>query len=42
MRWRYSENAQDAQNAVNVDWGTDGGFQQWENIVLTEARSFGN
>ncbi len=42
MRWRYSANAQDAQNAVNVDWGTDGGFQQWENIVLTEARSFGN
>ena len=41
MRWRYSANAQDAQNAVNEDWGSSDAFYQWEDLVLTEARAFG-
>ena len=41
MRWRYSANAQDAQNAVNEDWGSSNAFYQWEDLVLTEARAFG-
>lgn len=37
MRWRYAANAQNAQNAVNEDWGTSEEFCQWERTVLAES-----
>jgi len=40
MRWRYSPNAQDAQNATNYDWANTAEFAQWEQIVRNEGNSF--
>ncbi|MBR5534285.1 MAG: hypothetical protein IKU62_05505 [Ruminiclostridium sp.] len=40
MRWRYSPNAQDAQNATNYDWANTAEFTQWEKTVWNEGSSF--
>ena len=40
MRWRYTPNAQDAQNATNYDWANTAEFNQWETIVRNEGNSF--
>ncbi|MBQ9932837.1 MAG: hypothetical protein IJO69_03260 [Ruminiclostridium sp.] len=40
MRWRYTPNAQDAQNATNYDWANTAEFNQWEAIVRNEGNAF--
>ena len=40
MRWRYTPNAQDAQNATNYDWANTPEYAQWEQIVRNEGNSF--
>ena len=40
MRWRYSPNAQDAQNATNYDWANTAEYNQWETIVRNEGNAF--
>ena len=40
MRWRYTPNAQDAQNATNYDWANTAEYNQWETIVRNEGNAF--
>ena len=40
MRWRYSPDAQDAQNATNYDWANTAEYNQWEQTVRNEGNAF--
>ena len=42
MRWRYSKDALDAQNAVNYDFEKTDEYLEWEYIVLEESNSLKN
>lgn len=42
MRWRYSKDALDAQNAVNYDFEKTGEYLGWEDTVLEESSMLKN
>lgn len=40
MRWRYSQNASNAQDAVNHDWETTSEYQKWVSEVWSDGMSY--